>query len=101
MPPKSLRKSVYWTTGLPDADIWSLGDLYVAPSRGPIHGRADFNSFLLTTSIPGLAIDLTGVPHPRHADIVGWDVDRRRRRLQAEKLADGAILVMRPQFGNG
>lgn len=95
MPPKSLRKSVYWTSGIGDSEIWSIGDKYVAPSRGPIHGRADFNSYSMSTNIRALAIELTGVPHPRHADIVGWDGDRRKHRLQAEKLADEAVLIMR------
>ncbi|HYT48661.1 MAG TPA: hypothetical protein VEL04_09580 [Burkholderiales bacterium] len=96
IPPKSLRKSVYWTSGMVEDEIWSLGDEFVAPSRGQIHGRADFNSYSMSTNIRALAIDLTGKPHPRHADIVGWDDDRKKRRLQAERLADDAVLVMRP-----
>jgi len=95
MPPKSLRKSVYWTTGLAETEIWGIGDDFVAPSRGPIRGRADFNSYLMSINIRQLAIELTRSPHPRHADIIGWDDDRRKRRLQAEKLADDAVLVMR------
>jgi hypothetical protein len=46
--------------------------------------------------MPGLAIILISKPHPRHADIVGWDTDRRKHRLQAEKLADDATLVLAP-----
>lgn len=99
MPPKSLRKSVYWTSGLQESEIWSIGDEFVAPSRGPIHGRADFNSYSMSTNVRDLGIELTGIPHRRHADIVGWDADRRKRRLQAEKLADEATLVMRPPAG--
>lgn len=95
MPPKSLRKSVYWTGGISEAEIWSIGDSFVAPSRGPIYGRADFNSYSMSTNIRELAIELTRKPHPRHADIVGWDDDRRKRRLQAEKLADESVLVMK------
>ena len=95
MPPtKSPRKSVYWTSGIADEEIWRIGDTYVAPARGPILGRADFNS--LTAYEAGLAIDLTKIPHPRHADIVRWDPDRKKSRLQAIKLADAASFVAAP-----
>lgn len=56
MPPKSLRKSVYWTGGMSEVEIWSIGDTFVAPSRGPIHGRAGFNSYSMSTNIRELAI---------------------------------------------
>jgi hypothetical protein len=92
-PRKTLRKSVYWTSGFLDDEIWSIGARFVAPQRGPIHGRADFNSYVLYRD-HHLAIELTGKPHPRHADIVGWDTDRKKSRLQAIKLADEAVLIM-------
>src|SRR6266446_9782984 len=92
IPPENLRKSVYWTSGITEEEIWSIGDEYVAPSRGPLHGRADFNS--LAAYREGLAIELTEKPHPRHADIVNWDEDRKKARLQAVKLADQATLVL-------
>ena len=95
MPSKSLRTSVYWTNSIPELEVWSIGERYVASTRGTILGRADFNSFSMVTEIRQLGIDLTGLPHPRHADIVGWDSDRRKQRLQAEKLADDSVLVLR------
>lgn len=92
-PPRDNRLSVYWTTGCSDRVVWELGDRYVAPLRGPILGQGRVNS--LVAYAAGLTVDLTGVPHPRHADIVGWDVDRKKARLQAHKLADKAQLVLR------
>jgi hypothetical protein len=96
LPPRTRRHSVYWTSGLPEEEIWNIGLLHVAPKRGAIDGRADLNS--LITYREGLAVELTKVPHPRHADIVGWSEDRKKARLQAEKLADEATLIMRSQI---
>ena len=93
-PPKSLRKSVYWIAQIPEEEIWVIGDKHVAPARGPILGRADFNSLAVYQN--NLSIDLTGKPHPRHADIIGWSEDRKKARHEAQKLADASTLVPRP-----
>ena len=92
-PPRDKKLSVYWTTGLSDDDIWALGDTYVAPSRGPILGQGILNS--LTVYTAELTVQLTKIPHPRHAEIFGWDLDPKKARLQQIKLADKARLVLR------
>lgn len=94
MPPKTLRHSVYWTTDVSDGEIWAIGDQFVAPHRGAILGRADVNS-LVIYYVVGLKIDLDGQPHPKHANIIGWDADEKKIRHQAEKLADKATLILR------
>ena len=93
-PPRSQRLSVYWISNVPDLEIWSIGNTYVAPARGPILGCADLNSLVVYEN--NLAVEVTGEPHPRHADIINWDTDRRKARLQATKLADRSILVIVP-----
>jgi hypothetical protein len=92
-PPRDKKLSVYWTTGLFDRDIWALGDTYVAPSRGPILGQGILNS--LTVYAVDLTVELTKIPHPRHAEIVGWDADPKKARLRQVKLADRAQLALR------
>jgi hypothetical protein len=96
LPPKTRRHSVYWTSGLHEEEIWNIGLLHVAPKRGPIDGRADLNSLIPYRE--GLAVELTAVPHPRHADIFGWSEDRKKTRLRAQKLADEAMLVIRSEI---
>lgn len=86
--------SVYWTSGIPEEEAWNIGNTHVAPSRGPILGRADFNSLAVYRA--QMAIELTKIPHPRHADIVHWDQDRKKARLQAQKLADASTFVPAP-----
>lgn len=87
-PPKSARLSVYWISGLREENIWDIGDTYVAPTRGPIIARGDLNSLVVYSA--ALSVEVTGTPHPKHADIVGWECTKAR--LQAIKLANSATL---------
>jgi hypothetical protein len=91
-PPKNGRLSAYHITTLSNDEIWRIGNEFVAPYRGPILGRADFSSLVVYQA--ELAIDMTGVPHPRHLDIFGWAGEKARARLQALKLANESALVM-------
>ena len=94
MPPKTGRLSVYWISGLQEATIWRIGDTHVAPTRGAIIARADLNSLVAYEF--QLSVEVTGTPHPSHADIVGWDLSSTMRRLQAIKLASTATLRRAP-----
>lgn len=90
MPPKTARLSVYWVTGLPDAEVWRLGETYVVPHRGPMIARADLNS--LNVYEQNLSVELVPVPHERHAEILGWNLASTEFRLQAAKLAAAATV---------
>lgn len=91
MPPSNSRLSIYWISGLSDPEIWTIGTTHVAPARGkPLLARADLNS--LPVYEENLRVEIVPVPHPRHADIIGWDADASRAKLQATKLANVATL---------
>jgi len=100
-PPKSLRKSAYWTSRLFDKQVWSLGVRFVEPLRPglQIKARADIRSTLVYAANP-LHVVLTSQPHPRHVNIVGWSGEKLKDRLSALKLADSSTLVMRPALGH-
>lgn len=93
-PPRNNRLSVYWITDCPEAEVWAIGDEHVAPARGPILGQGIVNS-LVAYNDASLTVNVTGVPHARHADLIGWDEDRKKGRLQATKLADKARLKLK------
>lgn len=90
MPPKTGRLSVYWISGLTEKTIWKIGNTHVATTRGPLIARADLNSLLVYRE--KLSVEVTGTPHRRHADIIGWDLSSTLLRLQAINLANSAIL---------
>lgn len=94
MPPKTGRLSVYWISRLSERTVWQIGNSQVAPQRGPIIARADLNSLVVYEV--QLSVEVTGTPHPRHADIVGWDLQSTMPRLQAIKLASSANLRRAP-----
>lgn len=69
-----LENSVYRTGGLADAEVWEIClRFYERPANLIARGRGDG----LATHIlaAGLSFDPNGVPHPRHADILGWRDD--------------------------
>lgn len=92
-PPATGRLSVYWIAGLGSPAIWQICQQQVEPLIGHAAvARADFNS--LSAYAAGLTVDLDGVPHERHANIIGWDLaNTTRTRLQAIKLASAATVV--------
>ena len=42
-----------------------------------------------------LAVDADGIPHPSHANIVGWPGSRSAQKLVAIRLAEAAVCVFR------
>lgn len=92
-PPENLRLSVYIINGITDADIWQIGDDYVAPLRGPILARADLESEAVKER--ALRIEPTKYPHPRHAEIVDWPSEKQKWLPIAKELADVSNLVLK------
>lgn len=76
-----------------NAAVWQMCQQHVEPVIGrPAIARADFISVHVYAE--GLVVDLNGVPHERHANVIGWDLaDSTRTRLQAIKLASVSTLV--------
>lgn len=86
MPPSHGRMSVYRTSDLEDQEIWTIGKTHVEPVRGkPIVGRGDLKAEKIYDY--GLEINPTENPHPRHADVEGWELNTEKDRLKAMKLA--------------
>lgn len=89
-PPIHGRMSVYQTSNLTNQEIWQIGKVYVEPDRGkPIVGRADLKAAEIYSC--ELEINPTDLPHPRHANIEGWELDTEKDRLKALKLAASAV----------
>jgi hypothetical protein len=92
---KTGQLSVYAIANLGEADIWSIGKKHVADViQKPLYGRADFNSLRVYEA--GLKVESAPIPHPRHANIVGWDLESTAPRAQALKLAAEAIFRPAP-----
>jgi len=92
MPPANGRKSVYRTDMLSEAAIRAIADEFVVPHRGQAKGHAHQSAAIVMAQ--GLAFDPDGVPHPRHANIVGWTSERAKNRLKAENIAASATAVL-------
>ncbi|HHY86632.1 MAG TPA: hypothetical protein GYA07_14020 [Verrucomicrobia bacterium] len=96
LPPKDLQLSVFHITGLPEADVWSIGEKFVAgPSKRSIRARADITA--KSVSSP-LSLDPDDDP-PRHVSVVGWPKEKSEQKLIAAQLALLAKLSMKDRSG--
>lgn len=90
MPPSHGRMSVYRTSNLTNQEISEIGRIYVEPDRGkPIVGRAELMAVEIYSC--DLKINPTELPHPKHANIEGWELNTEKDRLKAMKLAANAV----------
>ena len=85
IPPKSLRLSIFRTSTLIEQEIWDLAVEKVEPSRGLVIGRGELTVFAIAEEKLQVAPDED--PNSRHADVVGWPIDRDARATIAKALA--------------
>lgn len=91
MPPSNLKLSVYRSLELSEDAIWELGNRNVAiPRHKPLVGRADLLASDVTDADRELTIEPDITPHPLHANISGWPMQKDKRKLIAIKLASKA-----------
>lgn len=89
----TLETSVYRTSGCGERKVWLLGSFFVARlrkdapvliARGDILSHEVFNEDLKVVALRS--------PHPRHAVIRDWPVDKPQQRIKAMGLALKATL---------
>lgn len=87
------KVSAFATSGLIEADVWQLGDTYVAPIRGrPILARGD----VTVGEVREAGLDAESAePPPHHADIIEWPDEKIEWMSRAQHLAAVAKLVVR------
>jgi hypothetical protein len=90
LPNRESETSVFRISDTIAEDIWTIGERYVAPSRGPILGRADL--YASTVIENGLQVDPQEPPE-KHANIIGWPNEKSEQKLIAQELAAKAQLI--------
>jgi hypothetical protein len=85
IPPKSLKLSIFRTSNLSEQEIWTMAFEKVEPSRGPVIGRGELTVSAIAEEKLQMSPDED--PNSRHADVVGWPVDRDARVTIAKALA--------------
>lgn len=94
MPPRTLRMSVCRTDGLDGAEVWQIADEFVATAEKPVIARADLEAREYLSR--RLSFDPDGIPHLRHANVIGWSDEQSLQQLIALELAEAAVLVHKP-----
>jgi hypothetical protein len=93
MPARDMAASVYRIEGCSEAEISEIDKKYVSGLRGKISkGRAD----ILVTQVRKVQLNVVSnpLPHPRHADIIGYSSEVENR-MKAVELAQHARLVLK------
>jgi hypothetical protein len=94
MPPQTLKLSVYRTSGMDEAEIWQIAADHIEPKRGKgVIGRANLKAAFV--KLKQLEFDPNGVPHRKHADIIGWGDDVTQHRVIAMELAAEAQVILK------
>ena len=93
MPPPNLRLSVTRHLGLPEAEIWTIGeDVTRTRPAATLYGRADIETAQVRDV--SLAVQPSPAPgNPNHADIVDWPNDKPSQKSVAQELAARARFV--------
>lgn len=90
--------SVYRARGATPAELWSICERYV--DRPEVGRRAKARGTCEASVVmgAGLSFDANGVPHSRHADVIGWpDMKLAKHELKnlQQKIAPMMSLEMR------
>jgi hypothetical protein len=93
--PKDLKLSVFLTEDLSAEQIWMLGQKYVSPN---IYGRAELTRSAVSEI--GLRVEVDNKPL-RHANVVGWPVQKSEQKLYALKMAEKSSLYLKPERNLG
>lgn len=102
IPNKNGQTSVYRIDELPEATIWDIGNKFVlAEYSGPeaqekrLVGRGDLSVQAIFDQ--KLSVSPDPVPHPRHANIVGWPEDKEDKVEMAKELEGESNLILNPK----
>jgi len=77
-----------------ETEIWQDGSYVEAMRNRTLLARADVSKDVLL--VEGLAFVPDGKGFARHANLLGWHIDKPKRQQVAVNMAKAAALVMRP-----
>lgn len=94
MPNPRGELSVFRVQGLGETEIWDIGRNYVSRPQGKtLRGRGEVTASLVQQQ--GLVVEADDIP-PRHANVLGWPLEKSARKLIAVELANQASLRICP-----
>jgi hypothetical protein len=91
LPTRDGETSVSRIEGLPDSQVWTIGQGIAMSRDQPLHARGD----IVASDCGKARLEVRpSEPPPRHAVIVNWRTEKSEQKLQAMQLAENAKLVM-------
>lgn len=93
LPPSNLRFSVFRIRNFSESKIWQVGIRYVTKSRKTLHGRAELG----VQAVESVDLDVVRTCYPpRHAEILGWPIEKDHQKSIALDLAELSTLKLHP-----
>ena len=95
LPAPNGEASVYRISNISEKEIWDIGQEYVAgPSKRTLRARGDTAAAVITKT--GLEFVPETTPHPLHANIANWPLQKDEQKMLAVEMANQAKLVTPP-----
>lgn len=94
LPSAARRLSVYRTDDCSPEELWTIYARHVEPQRPDSVGTARLQAARVYSMRLGFEPD--GIPHPRHANVVGWPEDANQVKALAAELAVASEFLKRP-----
>jgi hypothetical protein len=93
-PAPRYETSVYRALGATSEELWAICTAHVDQPDQAMKGRGTTSAGVFDAQ--RLSIDPNAIPHPRHADVIGWPDDKHTRKALAQRIADTMALEARP-----
>ena len=99
LPAPNGETSVLRIDGVPDNLIWQTAETMANERNQTLYARADFPAETVNATAEATKVKVSVViaePPPRHANIIGWPMDDKDKRLLvAMQLANAASLALK------
>ncbi len=97
LPAPNGETSVYRTSELAEADIWDIGQEYVAqPREKTLYAKGYTTASVIINT--GLSVVPETTPHPLHANILSWPSEKHEQKMLALEIANQATLTLHPDL---
>jgi hypothetical protein len=91
-----LETSVYRADGASLDELWAICADHVDDAQNGRVMKARGTCRAETILNSSLSFDADGIPHPRHANLVGWPIPKHEWKIIQQKIADAMTLDVRP-----
>jgi len=96
LPAPNGETSVYRVSSLSNEEIWKIGRRYVVePTNRTLYARGDTTASVILKTELGITPEKS--PHPLHANIVNWPLEKDEKKMLAMEIVNETTLAIPPR----